>query len=221
MMFIKDGHPVALEDILGWMILSGEDIVDIRCFLVRLVTGDNWQHDHGDDSHKKTTGDYWQIDNGDNSHKRMTRDYWQSNHGDDSPCRETGLCCNRCRLRLGLKANLLFYEVVQGGRHEKRLLLQEHIMRNKQDRTKESSNGLELISGAATRQRMSRSSNTRKLQGNKCNRNWQGSRQNDVEAVNQVFGANEVEIKQKSLEALRLLRQANHALDKICKYLAD
>ncbi len=42
-----------------------------------------------------------------------------------------------------------------------------------------------------------------------------------MEADNQVFGAKEVEIKQKSLEALRLLRQAEHALDKICKYLAD
>ncbi len=42
-----------------------------------------------------------------------------------------------------------------------------------------------------------------------------------MEAINQVFGAKEVEIKQKSLEALRLLRQADHALDKICKYLAD
>jgi hypothetical protein len=41
MMFITDGHPVALEDILGWMIFSGEDIADIRCFLARLVTGDN------------------------------------------------------------------------------------------------------------------------------------------------------------------------------------
>jgi hypothetical protein len=32
MMFITDGHPVALEDILGWMILIGEDMADIRCF---------------------------------------------------------------------------------------------------------------------------------------------------------------------------------------------
>jgi hypothetical protein len=39
-MFIIDGHPVALEDILDWMILSGEDITEIRCFLVGLVTGD-------------------------------------------------------------------------------------------------------------------------------------------------------------------------------------
>jgi hypothetical protein len=56
----------------------------------------------------------------------------------------------------------------------------------------------------------------KKVARNKCIRNWQGSRHNDVEAVNQVFGANKVEIKQKSLEAPRLLRQADHALDKIC-----
>jgi hypothetical protein len=56
---------------------------------------------------------------------------------------------------------------------------------------------------------------------NKRNRNWHGSRPNDVEAVDQVFGANEVEIKQMTLEALRLLRQPGHALDKIRKYLAD
>ena len=44
-----------------------------------------------------------------------------------------------------------------------------------------------------------------------------------MEAVNQVFGMNKVEIKlkQKTLEALRLLRQADHALDKIHEYLAD
>ncbi len=42
-----------------------------------------------------------------------------------------------------------------------------------------------------------------------------------MEAVNQVFGANEVESKQKSLEALRLLRQADRALDKIRKFFAD
>ncbi len=36
-----------------------------------------------------------------------------------------------------------------------------------------------------------------------------------------MFGAKEVEIKQKSLEALRLTRQADHALDKIHEYLAD
>jgi hypothetical protein len=61
----------------------------------------------------------------------------------------------------------------------------------------------------------------KKVAGNKCNRNWQGSRCNDVEAVEQVFGENEVEIKQKSLEALRLLCRADHALDKIHKYLTD
>ncbi len=53
----------------------------------------------------------------------------------------------------------------------------------------------------------------KKVTRNKHNRNWQGSRRNDMEAVNQQFGVNEVEIKQKTLEALRLLRQADHALD--------
>ena len=55
----------------------------------------------------------------------------------------------------------------------------------------------------------------------KSNVNWKGSRRNDVEAVNQLFGANKVEIKQKSLEALRLLRQADHVQDKIHKYFDD
>jgi hypothetical protein len=62
---------------------------------------------------------------------------------------------------------------------------------------------------------------TQEVARNKCNRNWQGSRHNHMEAVNQVFGANKAEIKQMTVEALRLLRQADHALDKICKYLAD
>jgi hypothetical protein len=37
----KMPSPVALDDILGWMILNGKDIANIRCFLVGLVTGDN------------------------------------------------------------------------------------------------------------------------------------------------------------------------------------
>jgi hypothetical protein len=36
----------------------------------------------------------------------------------------------------------------------------------------------------------------------RSNTNWQGSRRNDMEADNQVFGTNEAEIKQKSLEAI-------------------
>jgi hypothetical protein len=58
----------------------------------------------------------------------------------------------------------------------------------------------------------------KKVKRNKCNRNLQSSRRNDVEAVNQLFGANKVEIKQKMLEALRLLRQADHALNKVHKH---
>ncbi len=74
---------MALEDFLGWMILSGEDFTEIRCFLVGLVTGDNWQYDHGDKSQKKMTGNDWQIDHLDNSHKKMTEDNWQIDHGDN------------------------------------------------------------------------------------------------------------------------------------------
>ena len=60
-----------------------------------------------------------------------------------------------------------------------------------------------------------------KVARNKLNRNWHSSRCNGVETVNQLFGAHEVEIKQRKLEALRLLRQADHALDKVCKYFDD
>jgi hypothetical protein len=64
-----------------------EDIAKSRCFVVGLVTGDKWQNDHGDTSHKKMTGDNWQND-----------------HGDNSQGRETGSSCNRCSRRLGPKA---------------------------------------------------------------------------------------------------------------------
>jgi hypothetical protein len=69
-----------------------------------------------------------------------------------------------------------------------------------------------------TWQRKPRSSIARKLQKLKSNVNWEGSRHNDMEAGNQLFRANKVEIKQKVLEALRLLRQADHALNDVCKY---
>ncbi len=61
----------------------------------------------------------------------------------------------------------------------------------------------------------------KKAARNKCNRNWQNSRHIDVEAVDQLFGVNKVEIKQKILEALRLLRQVDQALNKVCKYPND
>ena len=51
--------------------------------------------------------------------------------------------------------------------------------------------------------------------------NWQGIRCNDVEAVNQAFGSNKVEIKHKSLEGIRLLRQADCVHNEICKYIND
>jgi hypothetical protein len=76
MLACKTPSPVALED-----------IAKSRCFLVGLVTGDEWQNDHGDTSHKKTTGDNWQND-----------------HRDDSQGWETGSSCNICSRRLGPKA---------------------------------------------------------------------------------------------------------------------
>jgi hypothetical protein len=85
---------------------------------VGLVTGDNWQNDQGDNTHKKMTGDYWQNDHGDISHKKMTGDNWQNDHGDNSQCQETGLSCDRGSRRLGLMTTLLIYEVVQDGSHE-------------------------------------------------------------------------------------------------------
>ena len=42
-----------------------------------------------------------------------------------------------------------------------------------------------------------------------------------MEADDQLYGANKVEINQKILGALRLLRQADQALDKVCKYSDD
>jgi hypothetical protein len=68
--------------------------------------------------------------------------------------------------------------------------------------------------------------NTQKQQHKKAarkkrKRNWQNSRHNDVEAVGQLFRANEVEIKQKMLGALRLFRQADQALDEVHKYFVN
>jgi hypothetical protein len=65
------------------------------------------------------------------------RDNWQNDHGDNSQCRETGSCCDRCSGRLGPKAKLLMYEIVQGGHHEERLLLQESIKRTKEFKKKQ------------------------------------------------------------------------------------
>ncbi len=242
----KMPSPVALEDILGWMILNRENIANIRCFSVGLVTGDNWQNDHKDISHKKMTGDNWQNDHRDNSHKKMTGGNWQNDHGDNSQCWETGSSCNRCSRRLGPKANLLIYEVVQGRYHEvsldwpkkletrvfhayqgsvsdtqEHLLLQENIMRNKQDRTKEFKQQARTGIRHCDTQRKAQKQHYKKVAKYKSNVNWQDSRCNDVEAIDQVFGANEVEIKQKSMEALRLFRQADQALDKIGEFIAD
>jgi hypothetical protein len=154
MLACKTPSPVALED-----------IAKSRCFLVGLVTGDKWQNDHGDASHKKMTGDDWQND-----------------HGDNSQGRETGSSCNKCSKRLKFKKNQL-----------------RDIWHC--DTTKKAQKQY-----------------CKKVAKYKHNRNRQGSRRNDADAVDQLFGANKVEIKQKTLEALRLLRKADHALNKVCEY---
>jgi hypothetical protein len=90
-------------------------------------------------------------------------------------------------------------------------------MRNKQERTKEFNQQAGTGIWHCGTPKNAQKQQHKKIARNKHNRNLQGSRCNDMEAVNQVFGVNKVEIKQKSLEALRLLRQADHAQDKICK----
>jgi hypothetical protein len=94
-------------------------------------------------------------------------------------------------------------------------------MSNKQERTKEFKQQARPGIWCCVMLKDAQKQQHKEVAKNKHNRNWQGSRCNDVEAVNQVFGANKVDIKQKSLEALRLLRQADHAPEEICEYLAD
>ncbi len=102
----------------------------------------------------------------------MTGDNGQNDHQDDSQSRETGWSCGRCSGRLGPKANLLIYEVVQGGRHEECLLLQENIMRNNQERTKEfkqqAGTGIWHCDMPKDAQKQQHKKDAR----NKCNRNW-------------------------------------------------
>jgi hypothetical protein len=88
-------------------------------------------------------------------------------------------------------------------------------MRNKQERTKEFKQQAGTGIWRCDMQKNVQKQQCKKVTRNKCNRNWQGSRHTDVEAVDQVSGSNKVEIKQKTLEVRRLLKQADHALDKI------
>jgi hypothetical protein len=77
--------PEALDNILGTrMILSGGDITKMRCFLVGLVTGDNWQNGHGEHILKKMTGDDLQYGHGKHSHRKMTGGNGENDHGDNS-----------------------------------------------------------------------------------------------------------------------------------------
>jgi hypothetical protein len=163
MLACKMPSPVALED-----------IAKSRCFIVGLVTGDKWQNDHGDTTHKKMTGDNWLND-----------------HGDNSQGQETGSSCNRCSRRLGPKA---FTRTERNQKFKK--------------------NHLRSIWCCDTTKKAQKQY-WKKVAKYKSNVNWKGSRCNDVEVVDQLFGTNEVEIKQKTLGALRLLRQADHALNEV------
>jgi hypothetical protein len=87
-------------------------------------------------------------------------------------------------------------------------------MRNKQERTKEIKQWAETGIWYRDIPKNTQKHHHKKCARKKRNKNWQGTRHNDVEAVNQLFGVNKVEIKQKMLEALRLLRQAHLTLDK-------
>jgi hypothetical protein len=147
MLACKTPSPVALEG-----------IAKSRCFLVGLVTGDEWQDDHGDASHKKMTGDDWQND-----------------HGDGSQGRETGSSCNRHSRRLGPKA---FTRMESTQKFKK--------------------NQLRGIWHCDTTKKAQKQY-CKKVAKYKSNVNWKGSRCNGMEAVNQLFGANKVEIKHKTL----------------------
>jgi hypothetical protein len=136
----------------------------------------------------------WQNDHGDTSHKKMTGDDWQNNHGDHSQGRETGSSCNRCSRRLGPKS----------------FTRTERTQKFK----KNQSRGIWCHDTTKKAQKQY----CKKVANYKNNVNWKGSRCIDVEAVDQLFGANKVEIKQKILEALRLLRHADHALNEVPKY---
>jgi hypothetical protein len=94
-------------------------------------------------------------------------------------------------------------------------------MRNKQERTKEFNQQAGTGIWHHDTPKYGQKQQHKIVARNKCNRNWQGIRHNVVEAVDQVFGANKAAIKQKTLEALRLLRQADHVLNEIFKYIAD
>jgi hypothetical protein len=107
------------------------------------------------------TGDKWLNDHGDASHKKMTGDNWQNDHGDDSQGWETGSSCNRCSERLVPKAST---------RTERTQKIKKNQLRGiwHRDTTKKAQKQY-----------------CKKVAKYRSNVNWQGSRRNDVEAVNQ------------------------------------
>jgi hypothetical protein len=63
-------------------------------------------------------------------------------------------------------------------------------MRNMQERTKEFKQQAGTGIWRCDTPKNVQKQQCKKVTRNKCNRNWQGSRHTDVEAVDQVFGAN-------------------------------
>jgi hypothetical protein len=124
----------------------------------------------------------------------MTGDYWQNDHGDNSQGRETGSSCNRCSRRLGPKA---FTRTERTQKFKKKQLQGIWCHDTKKKAQKQY---------------------YKKVAKYKSKVNWKGSRHKVVEPVYKLFGANKVEINQKMLEALRLLRQAEQVLEEVCEY---
>jgi hypothetical protein len=115
----------------------------------------------------------------------MTGDNWQNDHGDDSQGWETRSNCNRCSRRLGPKAF------------------------TRTERTQKFKNNQLRGIWCRDTTKKAQKQYCKKVAKYESNVNWKGSRRNAVEAVNQLCRVNKVEIKQKMLKALRLLRQAD------------
>jgi hypothetical protein len=125
---------------------------------------------------------------------KMTGNNWKNDHGDNSQGRETRSSCNRCSRRLEPKAFI---------RTERTQKFKKNQLR-----------GI----GCHDTTRKAQKQFCKKVAKLKSSVNLKGSKRNEAEAVNQLFGANKVEIKQKMLEVLRVLRKTDCALNKVCEY---
>jgi hypothetical protein len=92
------------------------------------------------------------------------------------------------------------------------MVTQENIMRIKQKRTKKFNQQAGAGIWHCNMLKNVQKQQHKKVARNKCNRNWQGSRRNDMEALNQVFG----QMRWRSSRSTRKLS----GFSGICKYLA-